>query len=438
MKISIKVLLVCVPLTCLAVLHACKKEDVSPFELTSILANGLDLNGSSLPTGVEINAVILATFTADIDPGSILRGSITMTRNYDTANVPLTVIISKKTLTIKSIGDLLSGARYTITITSSLRSSQGSPFRSFAREFKTIGTFVPANQKAYWNFDDVPDDILGNYDPVSSEDAIIGYADSKNTASLMAASFDGKTSIVQVPGGTSLLTPEFTITFWMYLNSDNHVDASGNPKGSYVLGIGNVHGLEFEVHPNYDWCKFSHGLLLTDNTTTVTDFQYYANGRTRDNLDGQPDSVIRGIDNATTVSQDLSPGGLKSRLDKVWAQVAFIFDDSTKTRSLFINGELMYRQDLGLLDTTTVLPAIRPLVKAKGLKFIPDTSFPATYDDKLAFGFWQSKSGTFGGAQGTYGQADANHFQGKLDDIRIFNRALTDLEIWYMYNDEKP
>ncbi len=97
----------------------------------------------------------------------------------------------------------------------------------------------------------------------------------------------------------------------------------------------------------------------------------------------------------------------------------------------------MYQQNLSLLDNPNVSPALRPLASVTSLVLVPDTEIPARYDDKLVFGFWQSRESTFGGTAGSYFNPDANHFQGLLDDIRIFNRALSDTEVSLMYEGGK-
>ncbi len=110
------------------------------------------------------------------------------------------------------------------------------------------------------------------------------------------------------------------------------------------------------------------------------------------------------------------------------------FKDAVNIRSLYINGELMYQQDLTLLNNSVVDPSLQPLATVSALKFIPDVSIPATYDDKLAFGFWQGILSTYGAPAGAYANQDANHFKGLLDDIRFFSRALTAQEIKMMYD----
>jgi len=430
-------ILLCLAL-CLESLHSCKKENILPLNLISIEANGLDLNGS--PVGVAVKALITATFTTKIDPASVSPTSVVLTRDYDHTPVPLVLIVSSTVLSIKPFADLISGAFYTLVITSEMKSSNGDAFGSFSTTFKTAGLFVPANQVAYWSFENSLVDVVGTYDPVSADAVDISYEESKNDSSGKAASFNGTSSLIQIANGASLLKPEFSISFWMRLKSTGHVDDNGKRKGSFVMGIGNIHGLEFEVHPDYAWCRFSQGLLLAaDPATATNDFQFSANGAMKDNIQSNPDSLVAGgIENATVFNQDFDSAGLKQRLDNTWAHIAMTFTDSTKTRTLYINGEKMYQQELGLLDNPKVNPGLRPLAKVTSLVFVPDTIIPARYDDKLVFGFWQSKESIFGGAPGSYSNRDANHFQGLLDDVRIFKRALTETEVSLIYEGEKP
>ena len=438
LKSSLKIILWLAALLCLESIHSCKKENIQPLNLISIEANGVDLNGT--PSGVAVKAPITATFTTSIDPLSVSATSVHLTRDYDQAAVTLTLIVSGTLLSIKPAADLISGAFYTLIITSEMKSTHGDAFGSFTTTFKTAGLFVPVNQVAYWSFENSTDDVVGTHDPVSADVVDIAYADSRNDSSGQAASFNGTTSLIQIANGATLLKPEFTISFWMYLKSDSHVDSNGKQKGSFVIGIGNTHGLQFDVDPNYAWCRFSQGFLLGDlKSTTTDDFQFFANGATKDNIQNNPDSLVAGgIENATVFNQNFGSVGLKQRLDNFWAHITMTFEDSTKTRTLYINGEKMYQQNLGLLDNPKVSVSLRPLATVTSLTFVPDAEIPPRYDDKLVFGFWQNRESTFGGDQGSYSNADANHFQGLLDDVRIFNRALTEIEVSLIYEGEKP
>lgn len=363
---------------------------------------------------------IEAIFGADIDPKSVTPSTITLTRIYDNAPVPLTLIISRSKLSIKSVSDLISGTEYALSITSGITSVHGSAFASYSTSFWTGGTFVPPGQRSYWNFENNSQDVIGNMDPVAADVVGIYYVNGRSLAAGKAASFNGINSIIEVAGGSSLLSQEFTVSFWMYLDS---AEAGGKRRNTYVLGIGNSHGMEFDVDSTFNWCRFAQGYVLEDKRTVRDDFKYAGDGIT---------------DEGTTVNQPVGSTGLKQRLDRTWSHIVMSFKDTVRIRSLYINGELMYKQDLNFLTSVNVDSVSLPLNTVTSLKFIPDTNIPALYDEKLVFGFWQSKASTYGGPKVSYTNTSADHFKGKLDDIRFFNRALTDTEIQMMYDDEKP
>ena len=40
---------------------------------------------------------------------------------------------------------------------------------------------------------------------------------------------------------------DFTICFWVKTDSEGHLDASGNPKGHFVMGLGAFFGFQYEI-----------------------------------------------------------------------------------------------------------------------------------------------------------------------------------------------
>ena len=88
---------------CLAlmVFQSCKKEKL--YELDTLLANGVDLNAAASATGVAANANIVATFKEAIDAATATNTNITLTRDYDGANIPLTITVSDKVVTIDPV-----------------------------------------------------------------------------------------------------------------------------------------------------------------------------------------------------------------------------------------------------------------------------------------------------------------------------------------------
>jgi Bacterial Ig-like domain len=424
-------------------LTSCKKEPDQPFTLVSLTASGVDVNNSNQ---VPVDGIITALFSINVNPASVTNLNITMTRTYDGAAIPLYLIIAKNEITITPVPGYTSGTSYSLNFLAGIESSQGSMLPPLSFNFKTAGTFVPSGQVAYWNFESSTADVLGRFKLASGLDEIgIKYVPSKNEESGMAASFNGTTSVLQFPSGSSLLGANFTVSFWMQLNDDGSVGADGKRKGSFVMGIGNYHGLSFQVDTAYNWCRFLESIVVSDSTSLSgtsaisNNFQFFANGQTKDNVGSSPDPSVRaGIDNATLVNQNFGQAGIASRFDNVWTSVAIAVKDSL--RSFYINGQLMYQQDLSLLNKSNpnVSPSLYPLSNILRVDFSPDVLDPPTYDDYLVFGFWQSTTSTFGSAQEVYSNPDAYHFKGLLDDIRFFNRSLTDQEIQSMYNDEKP
>jgi hypothetical protein len=118
-------------------------------------------------------------------------------------------------------------------------------------------------------------------------------------------------------------------------------------------------------------------------------------------------------------------------LKQKWAQVVCTFDAPSRVGTIYINGEKVYSMDLNLCEPGT------NQTKTTGLKYggVEPETFP-----ELAFGFVQSRAGTLWDTQpwGGYDFPDSNHFKGMLDDIRIFNKAVTQAEVQLMYDSEKP
>src|SRR5258708_2666466 len=167
---------------CLGSAHSCKKENIQPLLIVSVEVGGADLNNTAIR--VAVSAPIKAAFTTSIDPWSVSATSVLMTRDYDQTAVSLILIVSGTELSIKPAVNLVPGASYTLTITSDVKSTHGDAFGSFTITFKTAGIFVPSNQVAYWNFEHTPpDDVVGTYDPISTDVVDIAYEISKNDSS---------------------------------------------------------------------------------------------------------------------------------------------------------------------------------------------------------------------------------------------------------------
>lgn len=396
-----------------------KDEDPVDMELVSLMAGESDLNGVFVPDDVSTDPTIVATFSADVDASTATTGNITMTRDYDETDVTITIAVSGATITITPASSLGSGTLYELSFNDSILSTDGIALTSFTRTFTTAGTFVPAGVLAHWTFENSPDDVIGSYDPLVTGVVAITYESSRNDAAGMAASFDGNTSIIEIPNGDGLIdTDDFTISFWVKTNSD-HLNATGDPTGHFVLGLGAFYGIQFEMSGDYKSAKFAVQYELADGTTASEDMWFPVEAT--DNSTGG----WKGWDFAKSVNE----AAMVSMLKDTWLNVAYTFDAASKRATLYYNGEKMKSLDFNLWDDGD------PKQGIVGLKYGGST--PDVVNE-LAFGFIQSRAGTMWDTEpwGGYDLPTANHFKGLLDDVRIFHTALSGGEVLNMYTSE--
>lgn len=401
------------------VFTACEKDDET-FDLVSLLAGSADLNGATSATGVDPAASIVATFSTDVDAASANSSNVMVHRDYDDVMIDAAITVSGKTITVDPIDQLGDGTLYHLTLGAGLKGTNGTSFASAERTFTTAGTFVPAGQIAYWNFDDNTNDQQGGRSASAAVD--LTYSTSFNANAGKAATFNGTSTIVEFPNGDELMnTADFSIAFWVYPNSVGHVDAGGNPKGHFVFGLGAFFGYQFEVAGDYGWCKLATQYEFADGTTGAEDTWFPGDGKTKDNGGWQ----------GWTYCKDLTgSGGVAGLLKDKWAHVVCVYNSSTREGKMYINGELMKAFDFDLWPDGDLKRGV------VGLKYggvAPDVV------NEFALGFIQSRAGTLwdGEPWGGYDYTTANHFGGMLDNMRIFHAALTDTEISLMYNSEK-
>jgi hypothetical protein len=406
---------------------SCKKsEETVTFSLSALvaqLAGGtIDLNAASSANNVPSNPTIVATFSLNVNAASVTSSNVILLRDWDKKNIPLTVTTSGNKVTIVPNEELGNGAMFKLTFPV-VTATTGETLASFFRTFSTIGTFVPAGQIAYWNFEGNANDQVGTF----NADSVINitYTTSYKAVAGKAATFDGTTSIIEVPNGDQLTnTADISLCFWMKTNSAGHVDAAGNPKGHFVIGLGAYYGFQFEVQGSYAECKFAATYDCVPPATSPHDLTFNGDGLTKDNTGWK----------ACTFCKPLSPTpaeGMVAMLKDKWVSVVFVFKgtDPNKIATLYLNGEKMKEEEFLLAD-----PALNAALGVMWNGAAPDV-YP-----RLAFGFVKSRQGILWANQpwGGYKIPTSNHFGGQLDDVRIFHRALTATEIGLMFASEKP
>ena len=399
----------------------CKKTEDTSLTLSSLMAGDIDLNGATAPDNVPVSPTIVATFSTDVDAATATSANITMEQDYDKSMIDLAITVSGKTITIVPNSTLGNGALYKLSFGAGLMATNGLAITAIDRSFTTEGTFVPAGQFAYWNFNDNADDQVGNFSPAAGGTTGITYVDSRNTDAGKAASFDGATSLIEIPNGDQLMnTSDFTLCFWVKEDSTGKRD-------QFVMGLAGWYGFQFEINNNGNGnlgeCKLAAQYSISDGTTASQDlwFNGGADGTTKDN----------GGWKGWTFCKDLTSNngtGVNGLLAEKWAQVVCMYNSVTKIGDIYINGQKMKEQDYNLYGSDNALSM------ATGLKYAGNAG-----NNAFVFGFIQDKNDpTIGDDWAAYSNPDNGHFQGQLDDVRIFHKVLTETEIQLMYNSEKP
>jgi hypothetical protein len=149
---------------------SCKKDNnpATP-KISTLMAGDFDLNGAVPPSGVSTSPVITATFNVAIDAASVTSSAITLTQDYDSRAIPVTLSVNGKVVTITPQEDLGMGALYVLEFTTAIQSTDGLAIEGFSRSFTTEGAFAPSGALAYWNFENNADDQILTGIPVLSK-----------------------------------------------------------------------------------------------------------------------------------------------------------------------------------------------------------------------------------------------------------------------------
>jgi hypothetical protein len=423
MKRKILILSILMLIATAVLLDSCKKSE-TPLSLGTLMAGSIDLNAAAAPTDVPTNPVITATFTTEVDPATATTGNISLTQDYDDVVMPLTISVSGNVVTITPTPFLANGALYVLDITSGLKATNGEMLTPINRSFTTTGTFVPAGALAYWKFDGNANDETGVYSPAAAGITAVTYVTGRKSAAGQAASFNGTTSLIEIPNGDVLENSgDFSISFWM--KSDTTAK-----RQQFVLGLAAFRGFQFEYNSNVygtgnrsqiGQCKLAVQYSLSGGSTASEDLW----------LDGVGDTKDNGSWQGWTFSKNLVAGGgtgVNGLLAQKWAHIVCTYNHTTKIGTMYINGEKMKEQDFNLYGAT------HPMYNATGLKFAGNAG-----NNALALGFIQSKvNPTIPDSWADYNIPANNHFKGLLDDLAIYHTVLTPSLITLMYNSGKP
>ncbi|MBV6646331.1 MAG: Ig-like domain-containing protein [Cyclobacteriaceae bacterium] len=425
---------------------SCGDDDSSPDPLTVVSitgsgtdfdtgqpVSGIDLFGATSATGVPLDLTITITFSADVDETTVSTSTISVTggdANTVNANTAGAVV------TLTFTNELDRGTDYTIAVSGISGSSGGTLGSTASVQFTSAGRgeVTPpneGNQQIFLKLDGNANDETGNY-AMANEAAIVYGADRFGQEG-SAAYFDGDESIIEYTDGVNLISTDFTLSFWIYVDTVDHKDANGNLAGMFAVGMGNFNGWQLELNgggAQFDRMKVGQRFTTSDseNPTTAEDFTVW-------NLDGTLEGFEenRGADFENNVS-----GGLQGLMVGKWAHFVYVYNSSENTRYFYINGELQRRTNFN----NSTIDKIKAIT---GMVFGPSETQDEPSDiefisKRLALGFVHGTDSKMWVDQpwGGYTFPGANHFKGRMDDFRVFDMAYSGSDVTSLYNDEKP
>lgn len=396
------------------IFQGCKKDEPKDLTLSTLKAGAIDLNGATSPNNVPLTPTIIATFSTPIDVTSATAANIKLLQDYNSTDIELTITATTTSITITPKTTLGSGTLYKLTLSGAIKTTEGKFLTALTRTFTTLGTFAPSGVIAHYTFEDNANDVAGTFNPAANGIVAITYGASRNTAAGKAATFNGTTSIIEIPNADQLInTKSFSVAFW--------VKAEDQTKGHFVMGLGAFYGLQFEMFGGLDGAKFAIRYELANGETASEDMWFPSDATFSGNGGWQ------GWDFAKSITAPNMIAMLKNK----WLHVTYTYNGDTRKGTLYYNGEKMKSFDFNLWPDGDAKRTI------KGMKY--GGAMPDVKND-LALGFIQSRAGSMWASEpwGGYNFPEANHFKGQLDDIRFYKKAITAAEISLMYNSEKP
>jgi hypothetical protein len=388
------------------VLYACKDDAPTPLNIATLKAGDLDLNGATSATTVAPDAVITAVFSTDVDASTATSTNIIMTRTFDNSAVATTIAVNGNTVTITPTARLFDGDQYKVELTTGLKSSKGQALTDLNITFGTKGIGLgtapqSAKQMLYVQFSNDIVDLTGKATKASAQ---VTYANDRFGNANSAASFNGGTGagtgdIVEL-SGNSFIAPSMTMSVWVYIDQTNYVAPGNRP----LMGLAGNNGWWAEIGdgdagPN--WLKIG----------------------TNHKVDPDPQNHVFATAWGDFGSTD-GGAAVNTLTTTGWHQLVMTFDAATYTKTDYWDGAKI--KTFNLLDATNNEWNLKDMV-LNNLTGV---------DGKLALGSFASKANT-NPDWAMYSNAPRT-FKGLMDDLRLFNVALSASEVTTLYTAEKP
>jgi len=397
----------------LVLLGSCSKDDApTPLTLATLKANDADLNGATSATNVATDAVITATFSTDIDATTATASNVQLIRTFDNSVVPTTVAVNGNTVTVTPNAPLFAGDQYKLMLTTDLKSSQGQPLPAASVTFGTKGVGLgtapqSTTQMLYVQFSNDIVDLTGNATKASATNT---YTADRFGNANSAAAFNGtggKSGTGQIAelSGTKFVAPSMTMSVWIYINAADYAKPAPDQGANRpLMGLAGNNGWWAEIgdgDANANWLKIGTNHKVSPDPMNHVYATAWGDFGTTDGG--------AAVNTLTTTG---------------WHHLVMTYDAATYTKTDYWDGAKI--KTFNLLDATN---------NEWNLKDMMLNSTLTGVDGKLALGTFASKANT-NPDWANYSGTDRT-FKGSMDDLRLFNVALSASEVTTLYNAEK-
>ncbi|HTH56734.1 MAG TPA: Ig-like domain-containing protein [Cyclobacteriaceae bacterium] len=400
-------------------LENCTKEKAapSPLKIISLTTDlGVDIMGASPATNVPLNTALVVMFDKAVDTTKANLSAITIAANG--VDVPSTVTVDAASVTIKPKTNLPTGTNGTVSVASTLKARDGAGATAADFNFLTLGhTYIAppqsSNQLSYFSFSGNLNDEMGAHTPQTADVKNITFTTDRFGVAGLSGDFNGSTSLVEIPNGDKYLANNsFTFSVWIKANSTRN--------GQFVLGLAGWYGFYMELASDWTYLRFTNQFAEAGGVSSTEDNFYYGTGVTGANGGWQ----------GWTFQSTAANGVGATYFQDKWAHVVSTYEATTKLATIYINGEKVKQQDFNLWSEKDLERTITGVTFKGNL---------AGGGNKLALGFIQgSQNRALVDSWADPANIYSEHFQGQMDDVRIFKVALTATEVGTLYAAEKP
>lgn len=435
-------------------LTGCEEEKKKTFKLLSLMTDqGVDLAGMTQATDVPEDALIIATFSSNVDPATVSTTSfkITNSDSEELQDYSLSTVGAVVTATPTEGWD--PGSQLSIELSTAIEGTNGVAFTGNTLGFRTGGTFIPNEEYMvlHLSFDDQTTADETGIHTVTSVGTMM-WTDDRNSTQNSAAYFDGDGNLVEVAAAADLISPSITISFWMKTSLADYdgADASGLPQMRRPFGLGAELGYFMEMGrrskdhaaDGYNEIFMKVGtdhVNVGNNAATVPKATAWTELNCQLNVNfesGVTNGWNYAINQLRNTNNPLDRDFVRNQVMDHWIHFVMTIDATAQEKTFYINGVKWgtFKWNPSGLDWCFT---------DLSLKTEDNSGNPITgLEGSLALGSACSSTSTSTGWADYQTQLAATaetkkFFKGALDEFRIFSVAFTDSEVATLYANEQ-